>query len=277
MRRQIPAQSLLNDRIALVEQAAAPLVALASDYAAGSSVAPHSHPRDQLMHAVSGVLHVRTAQGSWVVPPDCALWIPAGCVHAVEMAGPVSMRSSYLRPGATGLAADRPRVLAMSALARALTVEAGHVADIDRPDRRESLVMELLIAEIPRLPEQPLALPLPADPRLLRLCRAFLETPSARISLQDWADRAAMSRRSLTRHFRAETGLSPERWRQQACVLWALPRLLAGRGVTAIALELGYDSPAAFATMFRRLLGISPRDWRAGRDPLRPEAAPAPR
>jgi AraC-like DNA-binding protein len=41
-------------------------------------------------------------------------------------------------------------------------------------------------------------------------------------------------------------------------LLVALPRLAAGESVTAIALDLGYDSPAAFSTMFRRLLGVPP-------------------
>ena len=53
-------------------------------------------------------------------------------------------------------------------------------------------------------------------------------------------------------------------WRQQACLLTALPRLAAGEPVTAIALDLGYDSPAAFSTMFKRLLGISPNHYRSG-------------
>jgi hypothetical protein len=33
-------------------------------------------------------------------------------------------------------------------------------------------------------------------------------------------------------------------WRQQACILIALPRLAAGDPVTAVAVDLGYDSPA---------------------------------
>jgi AraC-like DNA-binding protein len=51
-------------------------------------------------------------------------------------------------------------------------------------------------------------------------------------------------------------------WRQQACLLTALPRLAAGEPVTTIALDLGYDSPAAFTTMFKRLVGISPSRYR---------------
>ena len=42
----------------------------------------------------------------------------------------------------------------------------------------------------------------------------------------------------------------------------ALPRLAAAQPVTTIALDLGYDNPAAFTTMFRRILGSPPHSFR---------------
>ena len=50
-------------------------------------------------------------------------------------------------------------------------------------------------------------------------------------------------------------------WRQRACVIQALARLAAAEPVTRIALDLGYDSPGAFSTMFRRVLGRSPSTY----------------
>ena len=47
-------------------------------------------------------------------------------------------------------------------------------------------------------------------------------------------------------------------WRQQACLVAALPRLSAGQSITQVALDLGYDSPSAFSTMFRKRLGQAP-------------------
>jgi len=67
-----------------------------------------------------------------------------------------------------------------------------------------------------------------------------------------------MDRRAFTRAFRKQTGLSFGAWRQQACIVVALPRLADGESVTTIALDMGYDSPAAFSTMFRRVLGVPP-------------------
>ncbi|MGE8399869.1 MAG: helix-turn-helix domain-containing protein [Burkholderiales bacterium] len=41
----------------------------------------------------------------------------------------------------------------------------------------------------------------------------------------------------------------------------ALARLAAAEPVTRIALDFGYDSPGAFSTMFRRVLGQSPSTY----------------
>ncbi|GHF38316.1 AraC family transcriptional regulator [Seohaeicola zhoushanensis] len=243
-----------------IAEAQGAIFAAGTDYPAGTQVPPHSHDRHQLMHGLSGVLMVSTPAGHWIVPPEHALWIPAGCTHWVEMLGAVRMRSVYVRPGDIA-AQDSPRVLGMTPLVRALLVEAVGMANRPEEAFRDRLVAELLLTEIPRLPEQPLALPLPVEPRLLRLCRAFIAAPDARASLDDWATRAGMSRRSLSRHFRTETGLSLDHWRQQACVFAALPRLIEGEKVTTVALDLGYDSPAAFTTMFRRMLGETPRAY----------------
>jgi len=53
--------------------------------------------------------------------------------------------------------------------------------------------------------------------------------------------------------------LSFAAWRQQACLVAASPRLLAGESVTTVALDLNYGSPATFTTMFKRILGAASR------------------
>ncbi len=54
-------------------------------------------------------------------------------------------------------------------------------------------------------------------------------------------------------------------WRQRLRLLTAIARLADGRPVTAIAYDLGYESPSAFVAMFRRELGTPPvRYMRSG-------------
>ena len=101
----------------------------------------------------------------------------------------------------------------------------------------------------------------PSQRKLAELCREFMARPSAHLNIDHWADAAGLSRRSFTRMFRRETGLSLSTWRQQACLMAALPRLSAGEAVTAVALDLGYDSVPAFTTMFCRMMGTPPKTY----------------
>lgn len=251
-------------RLSWIETARGAVLAAAAEYADGHRVMPHRHSRAQLLHALSGAVMVSTGQGRWMVPPDHAMWIPAGVDHAVEMLGHVRMRSAYLMPGVEcGLPAGL-RVLAMSELMRSLLADAVRIGASDGTDERADLIMRLVMLEVPRLQERPFALPFPADPRLARLCRAFLGEPSPHATIDDWAARAGMSRRGFTRAFLRETGLSLSVWRRQAMLLAALPRLAEGASVTTVALDLGYDSAPAFTTMFRRMLGASPRGYLKG-------------
>jgi AraC-like DNA-binding protein len=126
------------------------------------------------------------------------------------------------------------------------------------PDSRAGALMNLLQHEMRQLPVLPLSLPIPVHPALAQQCRRFLEKPTPHETIDDWCETLSMSRRAFTRLFRRETALSFVAWRQQACLFAALPRLVAGEAVTSIALDLGYNNPAAFTTMFKRALGASP-------------------
>jgi len=128
---------------------------------------------------------------------------------------------------------------------------------------RHQQIIELLLTELERAPVIPIAVPFPSSRGLARRCHAFLEHPTPHETIARWAEELDVSRRSFTRSFRRETGMSFAEWRQQACLLIALPRLAAGETVTSIALDLGYDSPAAFATMFKRRLGLSPSQYQS--------------
>jgi AraC-like DNA-binding protein len=141
---------------------------------------------------------------------------------------------------------------------RSLVAEAVDLPAEYALDSRAGLIMALAVQELMRLPEQPLSLPIPTHPMLAKRCRVFLGRPTAHETIDGWSADLAMSRRVFTRLFRRETTMSFTAWRQQACLLAALPRLSGGEPVTLVALDLGYDSPAAFTTMFKRALGAPP-------------------
>lgn len=247
-----------NVNPAEVEDTPRPVVSIGNDYPARFELARHRHRRSQLLYAAEGVVTVDTDQGAWAAPPERAIWIPAGVAHAVTMVGAVSTRSVLIDPAACGRAGADCEVLAVSPLLRSLLMAAADLPGEYDEAGRDGLVMALLTAEVAAAPVIPLAVPFPKATALAERCRAFIARPDARATIDGWSADLGVSRRAFTRGFRRETGMSFQAWRQQACLLAALPRLAAGEPVTSIALDLGYDSPAAFATMFRRLAGIAP-------------------
>ena len=234
-----------------------PVVAMGHDYPPSFELERHHHLRNQLIYAEKGVAVVSTPQGAWAAPPERAVWIPAGVPHSVRMVGAVSTRSVLIQEQAVK-PGDRCQVVGVSPLLRQLLVTAAAMPKEYDEAGRDGLVMALLIAELEQAPLVPLSAPFPRSPALAAKCHAFLEQPSPHDTIDGWAEDLRMGRRAFTRAFRRETGMSFAQWRQQACLLVALPRLAAGEPVTAIALDLGYDSPAAFATMFKRLSGMPP-------------------
>ncbi|AZO81680.1 AraC family transcriptional regulator [Bosea sp. Tri-39] len=232
-----------------------------SDNPAGYRIPSHCHRHIQLLCAFSGVVLIETERGCWMIPPGHALLIPAQLQHSVEMLSDVSIKSVYLLTGDDELALRMLQVLGVTNLAHALITEAIRLSDAPPGNRKLELVLGLLTAEIAALPIQPLGLPFPADRRLAALCRAYMAAPSVSERLDDWAAKLAMSRRTFTRLFQRETGLSFVAWRQQASLFACLPRLAEGVSVTEVAMLAGYDNVAAFTTMFRRRLGTAPRNY----------------
>ena len=251
--------------LARMEQSNADVLVHSSDIPGGYTVPPHRHRRTQFLCVFAGVVLVATDRGRWMIPPGHALLIPRGLEHSVEMYSDVSMRSVYIYSPEGRAAALEPAVLEVTDLARQLIAEAVRKDALSEERGRADLVMALLIDEIGRLPERRLGLPFPLSGRLAGLCRDFVEQPSPTAKIDDWARRLNMSRRTFTRFFRQEMGVSFVTWRQQACLFACLPRLAAGEPVTRVALDAGYESVPAFTTMFKRMLGASPRAYLTSR------------
>jgi len=132
-------------------------------------------------------------------------------------------------------------------------------------------LVPLILAELAALPVSPLRLPEPRDPRLRRLTEALKRRPDDPRRLTDWPPIAGASARTLSRLFAAQTGMTFRQWQRQLRLLAALELLAQGRSVTTVALDVGYDSPSAFISVFRHSLGTTPRRYFAPA----PDPAPA--
>lgn len=241
-----------------LDQGVTPVNGKAIDYPSDHQVAEHRHPTAQLIHAVQGVMVVATGDSRWIVPPTRGLWMPADTRHRLRMVGDVKVRTVYIRPDVSEHLPTACCVVGVSPLLRELILAAIKVKQPYAPDSRDGRLMSLLLDEVAVLPHLPLCLPQPSDPELLALCETLLAAPDDDSTLSGWAAQLGVDARTIQRRFARQTGMTFGQWRQQARLITALEQLAGGAKVIDVALNLGYNSPSAFATMFKRQFGTTP-------------------
>jgi AraC-like DNA-binding protein len=218
----------------------------------------HTSEWGQLIFASRGATTVSTADGVWVVPSHQAVWVPAGVRHDVEVPPRAAMRRLYVKPPFTRRLPSNCRAMNVSPLLRELLRRVFQLQTLDRTNRDQRNLMEVLLDEAAILQVAPIDLPMPRDARALRAARHVRETVDGTHTLAGVAKHASASGRTLERLFRAETGLSFGAWRQRARLLRALQLLADDATVTSTALAVGYESTSAFVAAFRRTIGTTP-------------------
>ncbi|GAA1971925.1 AraC family transcriptional regulator [Kitasatospora viridis] len=223
----------------------------------------HYHEVNQLVAPGLGVLRVTTTQGSWVVPPHRAVWLPAGTPHTHQAYGPSELRCLVFQPRTNPLRLTGPTVLVVTPLLHELiAVLTGPGAPVGRPART---LEQAALDQLRPAPEPALALPLPQEPRLRDLADLLLADPADDRTLAQLGHAVGAGERTLSRLFRRELGLSFPQWRAQLRLHHALVLLAEGRSVTATAAACGYRSPSAFIEAYRHAFGSTPGRQRPGR------------
>lgn len=225
---------------------------------AGYEVQMHSHDWVQFTYASAGIMQVLTERHSYLLPPQCALWIPPGVQHTAFSEQALAFRGLYLDAAVLPGARRDCAVLQVTPLVRELIERVSHFPADYPEDGPQARLLQVLVDELQGLAEAPFSLPLPSDPRLRRITDALQAEPGDNRTIEQWAQQVGASRRTLVRLFQAQTQLSFREWRQRLRLLAALPLLAQGMSVTRLANELGYDSVSAFIGLFQRHYGKTP-------------------
>ena len=221
-------------------------------------IAPHRHDWHQLIYASEGVMWVHTGQGDWVVPPNRAVWVPAGVEHGIEMTGTVLVQTLYLAAFVSEALPGHCCAVNISPLLRELIRHTITLGALNRNIPPHARLLGFLLDQLAAMPAMPLQLPWPADERARRAAQWLRAHSSDPGLIRQMAKRVAISPRTLERLFREETGMTFGKWRQQLRLLHALRHLASGESVTKVAFAVGYESTSAFIAMFRRAFGTTP-------------------
>jgi AraC-like DNA-binding protein len=117
-----------------------------------------------------------------------------------------------------------------------------------------------------------------ADPVVGPVLRRLHHEPARPWTVAALAAEAGVSRAALARRFHDLVGEPPMAFLTGWRIALAADLLLEpGATVGSVAHEVGYASPFALSTAFKRVRGVSPAVWRAGGRPAGDEGAGAPR
>jgi AraC-like DNA-binding protein/quercetin dioxygenase-like cupin family protein len=239
----------------------AAITTLARDYPPSHVVPLHFHDRDQLVYASRGVMTIWTRDGTWVVPPYRAVWIPAEIPHTIAMSGAVAMRTLYFKPR---LAKTLPRdccVIIVSALLKELILYACTFHALKKTVKGQDHLIGVIVHQLKTVQTVPLQLPHLADPRLVRIAEILTNDPSDQRTLTQYCRVSGASKRSIERLFQQEIEMTFGKWRQQLRLMEGMRLLAEGAKVTHAALESGYSTPSSFISMFRNALGVTPASY----------------
>ena len=235
----------------------------------------HEHAQGQLVLALAGGVRCAINGQVWMVPPQGAVWIPPHHVHTNYVTHNAEVCMAFIAAD-IGLAAMPAGTIAVTEVLQAVLLQ---LADLqaasapyiemgtdgvntnEREQEYQQRLMDVLLLELPRAQPQAYAIPVLQHPRLQPLYQQLLAQPQNRDSSQIWAERLAISERTLLRLVKQDTGLSFARWRQQVQLLHALLQLAAGKSVQQAAMDLGYESVSAFITVFKKRLGTTPKRY----------------
>lgn len=260
-----PARPLLPPAPGPAPTGERPVGLSARDLPADVSIGAHSHAWGQLTYAAKGMLRVSAAGGSWIVPPQRAIWIAPHVEHEVTVLEAACLSPLRVHASRDPFPGETCRVVEVGALMRELIaalVAGGPIL----PERRATLLGELILDELAHAPTRPIRVPLPRDKRLGHLCRALMEAPGDSRTLGDWARAAGASERTLARLFEQELEMSFGQWRRQVRLAHGASLIARGVPLWQVAEQLGYASQSAFTAMFRKTFGVTPSSYFVARN-----------
>jgi AraC-like DNA-binding protein len=99
--------------------------------------------------------------------------------------------------------------------------------------------------------------------RITHMIQTIRDCPQGEYRLEDLARQTHLSLARFKGRFKVEMGISPWQFILQTKIEAAQKRLREeGESITKIAIELGFVSSQYFATVFKRVTGMTPREYR---------------
>ncbi|MCC7596507.1 helix-turn-helix transcriptional regulator [Janthinobacterium sp. FW305-129] len=222
----------------------------------------HSHSWGEFVYALSGVVEVLVAGKHYLVPPQYGIWLPPRVPHTGQNRHPACHSSLYVDEALCGELPAAPCALAVTPFVRAMHEHLrSHPPGMPQTIHEERL-LQVLLDQLARAAPVGSYLPSSDDPMLGKVLAMLDSNPGDDRPLAALAQAVNTTERTLMRRCQRDLGMSFAQWRARLRVIKAMAMLETGQTVESIAFDLAYASSSAFITMFRKVTGETPDEYR---------------
>lgn len=217
----------------------------------------HTHEMGQLLFTQQGCIRISLDNKISLLPPGRVAWIPPFVRHRAQMRASVGYRSVYLSPQYAQKIGQDVAIMNVSPLLREL-LECVAIAPFDSNWQQGRLanLVPVFIDELQNASIEPMLLAIPQDRRFKHL--DIEQLPPA---LNQLALTIGASEKTISRIFLKETGMNYQAWRQQWRFIKGIELLAQKKPYHFITQELGLASDSALISFFRKMSGVTPREY----------------
>ncbi|OWV29731.1 AraC family transcriptional regulator [Halomonas campaniensis] len=240
----------------------APVVFRTGCMPAGAAYPYHRHEWGEFVYSYRGVVEVKVGERHYLAPPQYGLWLPPRVEHqglnryeAVHCSVYVASPLADGLPRVTCALTINPLIKSVLDHLRRHQVQAPYPDDVTR-------LLRVLVDQLAAAKCAGSYLPTSEDPQLGQVLSLIEASPHDNRTLAELAKTVHATERTLMRRAQRDLGMSLSEWRQRLRVVKAMSLLETGAKVEGVAFDLGYSSASAFITMFRRLTGETPDEYR---------------
>jgi AraC-like DNA-binding protein len=224
----------------------------------------HVHDLHQIEYAFDGIVQVETDVARYLLPPQQAIWIPAGLAHRTTRRQ-VHAVSVFLDPAMLTGMAGRARVLVVEPVFREMLRYAARWP-IDRAgcDPLAEQYFDTLAALTTQWlrNESPFLLPVTTDPVVAAAIR-YTDDHLATVTVSEVCAAISVSERTLRRRFAVDVAMSWREYLARSRMLRAMALLAdPGNTVLSVATKVGFDNAGAFTRAFAAYTGETPTVYR---------------
>ena len=223
----------------------------------------HLHERAQLTFVKEGYQYFHIDDKIYLVPQNHVIWIPSLRKHKITSeAETVKLMVSLFKNIAEDDFYRKVHVFPAPSVLKEMLLYASKWNKLTEENHEQEVFMNALFTSLPNFCDEnsSLQIPIPSDKRLLEVCQFINQNYHQNYSIEELAEIANLSTRSLQRIFKQETGISLKKYVQLIKILKSV-ELIDSKQFTLseIAYKVGYKSLSAFTTSYQTIMNVKPK------------------